>query len=236
MNPTTESFIDQFNQLEQIFKSRLGKSGFTPFTQMVQELSRKDAFVRGNRMALEDLADLRNVIVHKEGSPIHAIPSDESLYFMKRFIDRYEKPKNMMDMVTHKVQYIRPDQSALSALQRMQEHHLTKLPVYENNHFKGLLSGNVITRWLSMQIDHEGQMCLDLDKTTVADILRSGEKSMQVSFIPRHMDVFHFIDVIKEKPSKAGVYIITENGRPTEKPLRIVTYYDTSRFLKEMDL
>lgn len=232
MNQNTEIFLETFNRLEAALKKRLNKDKFTPFSMLLKEASARDSFIRTHRSLLDSFSDLRNVLVHKEGNVIIAIPSDEAVQKLTLIVDKYTKPTTVFDVCNKQVITTTPSKSLHNALKLMKHHDSTKIPVYEGRQYKGLLSGNVLTRWFTGHIDDEGKLSGDLRHVLVEDVIREGNRTNQVQFIAKDMAVFEFVNASERKPSKSGVYIITEHGRSTETALGILTAFDYKKILE----
>lgn len=236
MTRNTEIFIEIFNELEEAFKTKLHKMSFTPFAMLVNEASQKDGFVRKHKSMLESIGDLRNVLVHKEGNTIIAVPSDEAVEMLKKFTNKYKAPKLVYDLVDNDVIRIEGSRTLYEALLIMKKYGYTKLPIYHERTYCGLLSGNVVTRYFVNHMTEDGDINQALKTVTVDKVLKEAERGEQVVFVPRDIDVYEFVGLMKEKPSKSGVYIMTHNGRPDEMPLKMITYYDYGVMMGEMDL
>jgi len=234
MNRRSETFIELFNRLEEALKIRLNKEHYTPYSAMVQEAALKDVFIREHKTLLEKLGDLRNVLVHKEGSQIIAVPSEEAVKKLKELIDKYTQPKIVYELCSRQVTVIGGDRSMAEALKIMQKYQFTKLPIYKEKKFIGLLSGNIIASWLASGVDQEGEITAHFKEITIEDVLTKVGKKDQVNFIERNMSVYAFLHLSQEQPSKSGVYIITQHGRISEKPIGILTIYDYPSLLKEL--
>lgn len=232
MNQKTEQFLETFNLLESALKKNLGKSKYTPFSVLLKEASGRDSYIRMHRSLLESFSDLRNVMVHKEGNEIIAIPSDEALDRLESIVAKYTLPKRVYDVCQKHVVITTPNKSLHHALKLMRRHDYSKIPVYDQDHYCGLLSGNVVTRWLTTHVGAEGYLKENLQHIKVQDVLDEVNKSNQVQFIPKHLPVFEFVNKSERKPAKSGVYIITNQGLAHEKPLGILTAYDYEHILE----
>ena len=232
MNQKTEIFLETFNRLETALKEHLGKSRYTPFSILLKEASGRDSFIRMHRSILESFSDLRNVMVHKEGSEIIAIPSDEALSRIQSITEKYTTPISVYDVCHKQVVTTSASKTLHHAIKLMKRHDYTKIPVYEDNHYKGLLSGNVITRWLTAHISDAGEMCENLQQIKISHVLEVVNKNNLLQFIPKDLPVFEFVHKSQHRPAKSGVYIVTHNGYSNEKPLGILTSYDYEHILE----
>lgn len=234
MNQNTETFIETFNQLEMALKNRLGKDRFTPFHMLLKEASNRDSFIRLHRSLLESFSDLRNVLVHKEGNTIIAIPSDEAVEALSAIVNKYTEPKSVYDVCHKQVIITTPNKSLYHALKLMKRHDYTKIPVYDGNNYQGLLSGNMVTRWLTSHVTDEGKGLPNLDQVKISDVIEVGNRKGQVRFVAKDMAVYEFVHSNERKPSKSGVYILTEHGNSNEKAMGIITAFDYQKILETL--
>lgn len=236
MNEKSEIFIETFNQLEAALKKKLKKEYYTPYSVMVQEAAIKDVFIEKYKTLLESFGDLRNVLVHKEGGEIIAIPSDEAVAMLIKLVERYTMPKKLYDICNHRVTIMGGDRSMAEALKVMKKYNFTKIPIFQKNEYIGLLSGNVVTSWFAEHTNEDGEVIVKLKDVTIEDVLDEVGKKAQVVFVDRNMDVHTFIKQSQKQPSKSGVYLVTENGRSSEKLVGIITNFDYPKLLRELEI
>ncbi len=221
MYGNTERFLEAFNKFENALKIKLGKDRFTPFAKMIREGASKDKFIRYYEHLLEGLSDLRNVIVHKEGGKIIATPSDYAVATLEAIVEEYIKPKTIEEISKHNVSTLRAGISLKEALEHMKKVNFTKLPVYRKKDYVGLFTSAIFTRWY---LDNMNNDVLNLlNSTNVEDILPLRD---DVTFIRKNMTVYEFIDLMGKRPTKSGIYLLTEHGKRTERPVAILTSFD----------
>lgn len=236
MNPQTEKFIEQFNMLEEALAKNLNKNRHVPFSHMVYELSSRDMFVKRHKSLLEDLGDLRNVLVHKEGNEVIAVPSEAAVDKLERIVKAYTKPQTLYSMINHSVKVVRVTDSLAEALIVMKANDYTKIPVYDGDEFKGLLSGQALSKWLTFTIREDGIINEQLRDITVAEILKISGRKNEVKFLPRDMTVMEFMGIHINARPKSGVYLMTEHGKQSQKPIGIVTVYDYPRIADSINV
>lgn len=226
MNHKTELFLQLFNTLENALKINLKKDSYTPFSRMLFEAAKRDQFLKKNKDILDDISDLRNVLVHQEGNIIIATPSDETIEILSAIVDRYIRPRLLIELCDQQVIYIRTEKSLREALMIMEKSDFSKIPVYDENGCIGLLTGNMISRWLRKNIDSKEATEQLLDETCIKDVMTYQKDKDGISYLPREMNVNEFMNLASQNPSPSGVYMITHHGRNTERPLGIITNYD----------
>ncbi|PKM65732.1 MAG: hypothetical protein CVU95_14190 [Firmicutes bacterium HGW-Firmicutes-2] len=185
---------------------------------------------------LNSLGDLRNVLVHGEGNDIIAIPSEAAVSTLIAIVEKYASPTPLYNMINHKVVRTQSDRSLADALILMRKHDYTKIPVYNGHTYIGLLSGNIVARWMANHIEESGEIKESLKDVTLETLLTLYEKTDTVVFIPKDMDIYDFIRLSRKQKSKLSLYIMTQTGDRNEKPLGIITAYDYPRLLHELEL
>lgn len=236
MNSQTEAFLEKFNELEGALKTKLKKDRHVPYGILISEAAMNDDFIKRHKSLLESLGDLRNVLVHKEGSEIIAIPSLEAVDRLTKIVAKYTEPALLYSICHHEVITTDASHTLMEAMELVKKHNYSKIPIYKNQTYIGLLSGNIIARWLAAHVTSEEKIVDLTSRVILEDVLKFAEKTDQVRFIPRSMNVYEFIKMNKSTLSKSGVYLMTQNGKPNEKPIGILTNYDYPSILTELEL
>ncbi len=232
MDNNTERYLETFNKLENALKVKMGKDKFTPFARLIREGAKKDKFIFDYLNVLESLADIRNVLVHKEGNKIVAIPSDYAIEMLEEIYRKYTKPVTLEKICNRDVVSLRSDTSLYKALQIMKKHNYTKLPVYSKEKFEGMFTSSVFTRWYLEHLDTD----IDIEaRLKEIEVLSLVEKS-DVKFVRRDMNVYDFVSILDKKRTKSGIYIVTEHGKENEKAIGIITSFDYKEIIKSISL
>lgn len=226
MHHNTEVFIEQFNKLEAALRSRMGKKNSIPFAVLVNEASKRDAFVRRHKSLLDSFRELRNVLVHEEGNRIIATPTDAAVRGLAKFVEIYTRPVLIYDIFKGRVVIAESSDHISHVLSLMHNHGYTNIPVYDGGICIGIINGRVITKWLSEHCLKDGMLDTNLNEINAGDVLDAVERIDDVAFISRRVDVMEFLQIYDKKNSGSGVFIITENGSSKQKPLGIVTDRD----------
>lgn len=229
MNEKSLDFLQLFNQLESELKRRMHKDNYVNFSRLIDEASESNIFIRKNKSLINTLSDLRNVVVHQEGKLVTAIPTDEGMRALESIYDNYTKPKTVSSICKHEVLSILSEQKLDEALRIMGRHGFSQLPVLEEKVFVGILTGNVITRFLASRVDKKGDLVVDVGEIEVSEVLEYQQTFDQVKFIAKDMSTIELVEIITHEPSPTGVYFVTENGQRNEKILSICTHGDFPR-------
>ncbi|QGU02128.1 CBS domain protein [Corynebacterium kalinowskii] len=219
MSPATQ-FLSAFNSIESHLRDALKAKNSDGFTWMVRLAAKKKIITEAQSRSLQEFAELRNAIVHGDFSDGHAIadPRPDTITHIESIRDAIVAPVTVLDVVGAKdVQHLTPQSSILKALTLIRDSTISQFPLYEGGKFVGLLTTNTIARWVANDLDDNNH----LDAVTIADALKYAEHAEHVEFFPRDVTAAHAVATFMQ-PGSAQFAIITENGRPHEKPLRAV--------------
>src|SRR5262249_35438916 len=125
---------------------------------------------------LKAFSALRNVIAHQEKEPDKHlfIPSAEAVAQIEAIRRRLEHPRKVVPMFKKTVMTVQLRDSSQDPLAIIYSHNFSQLPVYDGEHFRGLLTENGITRWLSHAAAN-GQTEVYLRNASVAEMLHEEE-------------------------------------------------------------
>ena len=237
MNEKTIEFLGLFNDLERWFKDLLNEYGDSPrsFKSMVGIAAKKNAFIRDRAETLYDLSDLRNFLVHEFGNKVYAYPTDEAVDVLRGILGTLTGGKKLVNICGSKPVIIDASASLGRGLKLINKYDYAQLPVYDGMYFKGLLSANIITRWFAANTDEKGRINRDIDAVRISDVMQFSEAKDEAALLPRDLTVIEFYNILKDRPSRSGVYLVTPNGRHDERPLLIVTNHDIPGIMGEME-
>ncbi|WP_267900714.1 CBS domain-containing protein [Micromonospora craterilacus] len=137
-----------------------------------------------------------------------------------------EPPRALGALPASEVRVVGPDDSIGMALDHVRTRGFSQLPVYDGGGYAGVLTTNAIARWLADQLTRNTGIA---EEEPVSHVLRFAEPGEDAILVPRAITVVEAIDRLS-RGRQAGqlttALIITENGRRTDKPLRLVAPYD----------
>ena len=167
------------------------------------------------------------VVVGADEKPLIAIPNEDVVQKLERIADKLEKPIKVFPTFRRTVITVGPDDTLARIFTLISKNDYSQFPVYNGNLFKGLLTENGITRRLANHVADEMSL-IDLEDVKVGAVLPQEEKRKNWDFVTRERlleEVRHLF--FKNKELEA--VLITQNGKPIEKPLGIVTRWDLIR-------
>lgn len=125
-----------------------------------------------------------------------------------------------------------PDADIHEPLEIIASEGLAQFPVYEGGECVGLLTTNAIARWLAAELREDDTIAAG----TVADVIGHSGKLDQPIFLPRNVTAAAAVEALST-PLESGAVprlaIITEHGKPTQKPISVLGATDIPALAKE---
>jgi predicted transcriptional regulator len=119
---------------------------------------------------------------------------------------------------------VTPDESLAKVLKRVSQKEYSQFPVYDGDKFRGLLTENGITRWLAHHVSKKMSL-VELEEVPIKQVLPEEETRPNWLFVSRNHTVDEVKGLFAEKELLEAV-LITDAGKPAEKPIGIVTRWD----------
>jgi predicted transcriptional regulator len=222
-----ERFLAAYARIEKKLGEICKETGYKPFQQNLYRASSLNKVVSMNQQTLREYSELRNAIVHDRGgnNEIIAEPCDSVTESIERIADLLEQDNSVLEFASKPVRTVTLKTEIPDAYKIMQEMHTSKLPIYENGSYKGLVTLEEIAGW---------GIAKDVSKHTVSDIL-SSSKDDKVLFLPRASSITSVIQGFEgamNRGSNLLAVIITDKGSLSDEPLGIITVADLPKILK----
>ena len=225
----SEVFLSLYQEIEEYFQRELDVNHHQRFYAMIDQMKKKSAAVRRYEFDLREFSDLRNAITHGNMGNDVAIaePHDKVVEQLIKIKDLIVAPPLIETVVNHEVKTVSGAMTLSAVLTLMNEQGYGQLPVYEDGRYTGIFNGEIMMRWLRKRA---GQTVLEMNKVTINEIIDSDhDQAHQVIFKSRSSSVFEIQETVErytDKQYNLQAIIITENGKPSEKPLTIITSAD----------
>ncbi|HHY34571.1 MAG TPA: CBS domain-containing protein [Firmicutes bacterium] len=234
-----ERFLAAYNVIEHELRRRWGDPGSREsFRRMVDVLKSRDSVVRRFKDDLEEFADLRNAIVHERISPDYliAVPLEETVRRIEEIAQLMRKPPLVYPRFSREVISFDIGDRADRVLQTIKKTSFSQFPVYEESRYIGLLTDGAVARWMADRIHGGcGKGCAGLDEilsATVKEII-GYERGNRARFLPRNATIYEAQEIFREGPPETErqvlAVLITDNGKPEENLLGIITPSDLLR-------
>jgi hypothetical protein len=167
-----ERFEATYNAIDHHIRQVLGKRKGARFSEVIREYSHHRFFRAEESDFLRKIGRLRNALIHGKTEPHNylAVPTPAIVEHMEKILFRLLHPELVIPTFQKKVVTVSLKEALVNVLKKISENDFSQFPVYENNDFKGLLTENGITRWLSHHIQGELKS-VKLDKVLVAELL-----------------------------------------------------------------
>ncbi|MDL4839580.1 CBS domain-containing protein [Aquibacillus rhizosphaerae] len=183
--------------------------------------------VRTNYDTLKQFGRLRNALVHQKIREDFYIaePHLEVVEEIERLCELIHKPPLALSIASQPVTVFTPGTPLEVILRTIKEYGYSQLPIYENSHFRGLLTVGGIAKWMSNQLSNSQIMVANIK---ARDILLY-EKKHNVEFLSRQSSIYDLETVFEEsfeKNMKLEAILITQTGSRDQKPIGIVTSWD----------
>ena len=228
-----ERFLSAYNVIEQAMQRKMGDAGSKEgFRRLIDHLSDRDWSVRKFRDDLVEFAELRNAIIHERISPRYliAVPLPGTVDRIERIAASMERPPLVYPRFRAEVVGFDVDDPVQKVLATLASTGYSQFPVYREGQYVGLLTDGGIGRWLARSLggirQAGGAGPLDL---TVGEVLKVEKNPDRARFIGRTATTYQaenlFATSGKDKWRVSAV-LITENGRPEEDLLGIITPSD----------
>lgn len=227
VNILSERFEVAFNQIH--FKLQaIVPANNNHFMHLLKLAKDRHAHVRYNYDKLEQYAKLRNSLVHHRYEPERYIaePHLDVVEDIERISSLINKPPLALEIASKPVVSFKPESSLHEILHKFAETGFSQFPIYDENGFRGLLTEGGITKWFSRGF--VANSAVTIESAVATDILEL-EKPHNVDFIKRTKTIFDLEDIFEsyfDKNKKLEALLVTENGKPHEKPIGIITSWD----------
>ncbi|MGV9766449.1 CBS domain-containing protein [Micromonospora tulbaghiae] len=222
-------FLAAFNDIEKHIRGILRASNGDGFAQLAREYADKKRLPAHHRSALLAFAALRNAISHERyygGRPI-AEPVEAVVQEIERLRRQLlEPPRALTALGSARVCVIQPDDAIGAALDHVRTLGYSQLPVYDGDSYVGVLTTNAIARWLADQLIRNTGIA---EEEPVSHVLKFAEPGEEAVLVPRSITAVEAIDRLSRERQAghlATALIVTERGRRSDTPLRLITPYD----------
>lgn len=218
-------FLNAYASIERSLNQMLCKNDYIPFKRLVHLAARNNKIVAKNEETLKEYADLRNAIVHQRSrtEEIIAEPIDSVTENIEHIADLLNADESVYAYSTTPVRCADEHTTVKEGYYLIHEISGDKLPVYRNEEFIGLVTMDQLAGWM-VNGNSENEPVMNL----IED-----DKGMTV-FMARNqsiMDAVLFFDQTVKDSGSAPVILVTETGKPQEKPIGILSTHDLSRIL-----
>lgn len=224
---SAELFLDFFAHIENHLKKVLGVHNHERFNELVIKVAENNHLVRNYKEQLLSLGNLRNAIVHETRKDFKVIadPREDMLELIQEIYIKITKPKFVLDFFNVNVYSTTPNSDLAIVLEQMVTNDFSQAPILEDGKIIGLLNKESIANWMGRNVA-DGEPDFLLSDTKVKTLISSGLPKGNYKIIPRTINLVEARDLFLEKLGSIvplEVLLITQNGKPNESLLGIIT-------------
>jgi len=223
----SERFEAAFNRIHKALKQSAKNARTDRFYKLI-EIQKNHSLIRLYEDDLHQFAKLRNAIVHEKIDLDYYIaePHLETVEKIERIAGHFEKPKTALSIAATPVFYFYEDGKLTDVLAIINKFSHSQFPIYSRKEeYSWLLTSADIVKWMA---EHFTEETIQLKKVRIKELF-SKKSKYQISFAGKHTSIFELEDMFEDcrnKNEKLEGIIVTENGKPTEKPKGIITAWD----------
>jgi len=226
-----ERFESAYNRIDRALTELLGEArrkrrhGFSARIRILA--NQKPRFARYADFLLE-VGELRNAIVHNRSGDDHyiAVPNSQTVLELERIEQRLLAPERVIPKFQRVVMTVAPEESLAELWSRMSEHGYSRFPVYGREGFVGLLTSHGIARYCASQA-RSGRLELDASAVPVSELLEHDSRRERVAFVARDA-LIDDVDHLFSRMQRLEAVLITEHGKPHERPIGILCPSDVA--------
>lgn len=228
----SKRFIEAFITIEMYLKNLL-KVNYLGFTQMVNQVSKKNKTIQFYRLDLLEFAQLRNAITHNRVGDDEAIaePHDHVVEEIETIANALLKPVLVVDLIQKPVYFAQKGDSLDMILKLKKDMGYSVIPIYHDEQYIGALYDRLFANFFEEKGCNTGVVTLE-------SLMKFRDKSERVIFLSEKASVFDAMSVFNahhEKGTYVVAILVTKNGFPNESPLAILTSADIPLILSRLE-
>jgi predicted transcriptional regulator len=237
LTSNSERFLTAFSSIEADMNRRVKSDRYISYAELVRRVSNLDKGYHKFQRYLEEFGDLRNAIVHERiDGEVIAEPHLKIVLEIEQIASVLTQPERVKDHFLKKVDVVSEETLLSKAALLLENSGYSKVPVYDLNHrFKGLLTTDAITHYLTKQLSAPG---FDFTQVKVSDVLSTDTKDRHVSFVSETATLVSVISEFERALSlgkRLQEVIITQDGALNQKPLGIITVADLTSIYEKIN-
>ena len=224
-----ERFEAAYNRIDHALAELVGESPSLrrrTFASRVRiAVSRRRQFGRFADFLFE-IGELRNALIHnRRGDDDYiAVPRESTVLELEQIEQAMFSPPRVIPRFACNVVSLQSDQSLGDVFKLVRDDGHSRYPVYDNGGFIGLLTSNGVARWLARQ-GADGTFSVNLDRVVVREVLQADHRRNAVAFLARDNSIHEADQLFIDQPNLEAI-LITEHGKPSQKPLGLISAGD----------
>lgn len=235
MDDFSSRYLDAFNAIEKWLRDQVPNGERYDFPSLIDAASDLHYGVRRHASRLKDLNRFRNFVVHDfSRQRALAVPTQWAADLIKSVKTELLSPEPLISFSAQPVATCLPSDPITLAVQKMREGRFSQIPICEETRCLGLLTAETIARWLSAELPVNGGL---VEERPISEVLIHQEDPENHAFVPRSAvvdDALAAFEGFMARGKRLDGVLITQNGRPTESLLGIVTIHDVPTLTRSL--
>lgn len=231
------AFLNTFSSIEAWLRKQVGTDRSVSFHQLVERAAEGNSSVRRYRDDLKEFADLRNAIVHeRHDGHVIAEPNDRAVADFARICNALLNPPAVIPQFQRRVQTRDLREHVGQAVSDMRAGSFSQLPIRSDGKVFALLTSETVVRWLASELHND---LISLSETKIEVVLPHTEDQEHYCFLSRRatlQDALSRFEDFTSRGKDLDAVLITENGRPDQNLVGILTVYDLPEILETLGL
>lgn len=230
--------VDLFKELEEVIRKKCNSVGIktdnVPIDSQIKELSKKNSVVRRYQDELLIIKQVRNINTHQRNDKYGYVvcPNPDMNIKLKSIVDEINNPPTIYNSnmcIKRQNMYCKTLNDTIEAtIKDMVDKIYTHIPILENGIVIGVFSESTLLDIVNVESG------IVVDKNTkFSDILEylkiENHSTEDFIFISRNKNIYDVEDIFKDyfvRKKRLGCVYITENGKPSESILGMLTAWD----------
>jgi len=233
-----ERFLNAYSTIEHEMERILDLKDHRRFFELIDKSSRVNPVIERYRFDLREYSELRNAIVHdRSGGEIIAVPTDEVVEKIERIAALLIEPPKVAPLFLKEVLTLSGNYPVSRAIRDLSRMSYTQAPVYQDGKLVGLLTSNMIVRWMGIcLISNEDDV--NLHETVLTDVISKAGHENDYHLVSVNQPLFTVPDLFyrwQQEGRKLEAILITQNGDPDDPLLGIITNRDLPAVHRAME-
>ncbi|MEW5784117.1 MAG: CBS domain-containing protein [Bacillota bacterium] len=231
-----DRFLNAYAVIEHEMQKMLDLKDRRRFYDLIDKAARVNPVINRYKFDLKEYGDLRNAIVHdRADGQVIAEPNNDAVAAIERIAGMLLEPPRVVPLFQKRVLTLSASEAVTRAVKEMSRHAYTQVPLIEADTMIGLLTSNMIVKWMGKSLT-DGS--LDLEQTTLGDVLRIVGHEDNYRLVSINTSLFKVVDLFyrcQVEGNKLEAVLITEHANTSEPLIGIITNRDLPLVQRELD-
>ncbi|NMA65172.1 MAG: CBS domain-containing protein [Clostridiaceae bacterium] len=230
-----DRFLNAYAQIEHELQKCLDLKRHRRFYDLLDLTCKDNPVINKYKFDLRKFGDLRNAIVHdRADGEVIAQPNDDVVKKIEKIARLLLRPPLVVPLFQKEVATISFDAPLSRAIKAMGKYNYSQLPVMKDNKIAGLLTSNMVVRWMGARLEKE---IYNLQEAYVWDVLPFSGAKDNYRVVPATTSLFDVQELFfryQVKVHKLEAVLITRKGKLDEQILGIITNLDLPLLQREL--